>query len=705
MKKLRSIMAAALAAAMLTGCAGKKTESAPEFSDSPFSSIVSDTTSEPQSDNYDELFGKYQTGRIQFGNYSIKGDEAFEYNGGEIELSFDMNTSGNQYDAEAGFMAFINGVPQKLSLNGGESNEFVRISLQPDKSEKATLSFTPTIPEELKNEKTLQLKYISIFNPSYKPAGSFTGFGNAHQGQPFCEFDITVNSPLDVSESALEPIDGECESVLITDGVAKKYGIKKPDENSVTTVSIRDAQTKDEPLSLRGGKLDAELLIYGSETYNYSVYVYVNHERVRFNGGDYLELAAKSGYLNVLKLELEDTKERDIIYAVAVPTNAKTGSMAVRKGGSVLVLNEDGIVTESVPVTPIDPPDDPSDTSDKSDTTPDNMNTNIYAYHPEEYIDSEQRYLLLSRHLYESHDETLYDYIVYDEKEQKVIGTMTLPEFGSYQRFTYDDGVFVLDVTDWAAVESGENSPRFVVYNEKLEPIKTYYSNDVPDCYSVRYYLSQKSWYYHKTDEGNSVFKANEDFSGEVKIFDEYIPKFYIVGDKIVYYKSIHDTNAPQNEAAIFGISDLDGNIISETKVASDGCGSFRLKKAGERIVFMSPMMITIQGSSDLNLMDGILIYDCKTGEQKMFTPENQNELCFCDVSPDGRHIVTGVELWNEDISERTGLTLNVYDTETLELLDSKTYDGSNNGIGLDVFNDRVMRGGAGGKTIMFNKE
>lgn len=64
-----------------------------------------------------------------------------------------MNTSGNQYDAEAGFMAFINGVPQKLSLNGGESNEFVRISLQPDKSEKATLSFTPTIPEELKNEK------------------------------------------------------------------------------------------------------------------------------------------------------------------------------------------------------------------------------------------------------------------------------------------------------------------------------------------------------------------------------------------------------------------------------------------------------------------------------------------------------------------------------------------------------------------------
>lgn len=376
-------MALALAAAMLTGCAGKKTESAPEFSDSPFSTTTSATTSEPQEDNYEELFGKYQFGGIRFDNYSIRGNSAIEYNGGEIELSFDMNTNGNKYDAESGFMAFINGVPQKLSLNGGESGELARVLLQPDKTEKAT----PTIPEELKNEKTLQLKYINIFHPSYKPAGSFTGFGNAHIGQPFCEFDITVNSPLSVSESALKPINGECESVLITDDVAKQYGINKPGENSVTTVSIQDAQTKDEPLPLRGGKLDAELLIYGSETYNYLVYVYVNHERVRFNGGDYLELAAKNGYLNVLKLELEGIKERDIIYAVAVPTNAETGSMSVRKGKSVLVLNEDDIQTESVPVTPIDPPDDPPETSD---TTPGDMNTNIYAYHPEEYLDSEQ---------------------------------------------------------------------------------------------------------------------------------------------------------------------------------------------------------------------------------------------------------------------------------------------------------------------------
>lgn len=416
---------------MLTGCAGKKTEleSVPEFSDSPFST-TSATTSEPREDNYEELFGKYQSGGIRFDNYSINGNSAIEYNGGEIELSFDMNTNGNKYDAESGFMAFINGVPQKLSLNGGESGELVRVLMQPDKSEKATLSFTPTIPEELKNEKTLQLKYINIFHPSYKPAGSLTGFGNAHIGQPFCEFDITVNSPLNVSESALEPINGECESVLITDGAAKQYGINKPGENSVTTVSVKDAQTKEEPLPLRGGKLDAELLIYGSETYNYRVYVYVNHERVRFNGGDYLELAAKSGY------------------------------------------------------------------------------------------------------------------------------------------------------------------------------------------------------------------------------------------------------------AAIFGIMDLDGNVISETKVASNGSGGFRLKKAGDKIVFMSPQFVSIYGVSDLNFMDGILIYDCKTGEQKMLIPEDQNEISYCDVTPDGKHIVTGIEVWDEENFLQTADILKLYDTDTLELLDTKTLGGKD---GIDM--------------------
>lgn len=149
-------MSVMLAAAMLTGCAGKDTESVLEFSDSPFSNNSSVITSEPQADSYEELFGKYQMGTIRFGNYSTQGNSEIEYNGGNIELSFDMDTTGNQYEVEAGFMAFINGIPQKLSLNGGENSELVRVSQQPDQSSTVTISFTPTITEELSGEETLQ---------------------------------------------------------------------------------------------------------------------------------------------------------------------------------------------------------------------------------------------------------------------------------------------------------------------------------------------------------------------------------------------------------------------------------------------------------------------------------------------------------------------------------------------------------------------
>lgn len=673
-------MAIVLAAAMLSGCAGKDTESGLEFSDSPFSNNSSVTTSAPQADSYEELFGKYQTGSMRFGNYSIEGNSVIEYNGGNIELSFDMDTTGNQYEVEAGFMAFINGIPQKLSLNGGESSELVRVSQQPDQSGKATLSFTPTITEELSGEEILQLKIINIFNPSYKPAGTYTGFGNAHMGQPFMECDIKAASPLAVSE----PIKGECESVLITDDVAKQYGIKKPGENTVTTISIQDAQTKEQLLTLRGGKLDAELLMYGSETYNYRVYVYVNHERVKFNGGDHLDAEVKSGYLNVLKPELENINERDIIYAIAIPTNSDTGSMAVRKGDSVLVLDENNIPTDDPqPVESF--PEIPPETSE-TENTPGQKNTNIYAYEPVEYIDDAQRYLLLERHSYESTNPSFYDLIIYDEVEKKVTGGLDV-EGGTFARINYGDGVITVNYTDWEAIQSGVDALRFVVYNERFEPIKEIYNSDIPDIYSLKYYPSRKCWYFNKDD---GLYRANEDFSDEVRITDFWLGSFYIVDDRMIYYKAVDNLTAPGNSADIFGIMDLDGNVISETKVSSNGSGSFRFGKAGDIIYLISWEQFDMAYYIDLP-MDEMIFYNCKTGEQKTFRPENDIEKTFCDISPDGKYLVTGVPDMENHYTFKD-ITLNVYDLHTLKLLDSKALGTGNTWfLELSVYNDRAL--------------
>ena len=249
MNKSIKIISLLTAAFMLAGCANTNSEN--NISGNPF-----EETEPSIANDYEEAFGKYQMGSIKYSNYNVEGGSVIEYSGGNIELSFETDTGGNQYDVEMGYMAFINGIPQTLSLNGGEMGELVCISQAPNKNDKVTLSISPAITEELSGEDILQLKLISIFNPSYKPSGSFTGFGNAHTGQSFLEYDIRVDSPLQQSEKLTA--DTEYESILIDDKIVQQYGIKKSESGSPTSIVIKElGEGVGEQLSFKGGKISA----------------------------------------------------------------------------------------------------------------------------------------------------------------------------------------------------------------------------------------------------------------------------------------------------------------------------------------------------------------------------------------------------------------------------------------------------------------
>ena len=113
--------------------------------------------SKPQeSDAEDDDFSKYQEAGMEFSDYSIEGKSTVKYSGGEVSLSFVSDSAKNKYDAEIGYMAFINGVPQKLSLNGSEKSELVSISQKPDTKQTVALTFTPEITEEYEQEKYLK---------------------------------------------------------------------------------------------------------------------------------------------------------------------------------------------------------------------------------------------------------------------------------------------------------------------------------------------------------------------------------------------------------------------------------------------------------------------------------------------------------------------------------------------------------------------
>ncbi|MBQ8791667.1 MAG: hypothetical protein IJZ51_10180 [Ruminiclostridium sp.] len=292
----------------------------------PFSDEVSDVE---VSDDFD----KYQEGGLHYSNYNIKGGSIIRYDGDDIEISFDADSTDNPFDVEIGYIAFIEGFPQKLSLNGGQKKELVSMKHIPDTKTRITLTISPRLPHNI-DSKTLRLKIMSIFNPSYTPQGEYTGFGNAHSGQSFCEYDIEINAMSD----SLELSEGnDFKQTAITEKIREEYKIGSNAEEKPTGVYVKDAKTKEQQITLNNGKAEAELILYGKDEYTYNIYLYKNHRRISFNNCDYLCCNVKKGFLTSVPLQLNDVIAGDVIYAIAVPSDAETGSMKCRKSVSLLV--------------------------------------------------------------------------------------------------------------------------------------------------------------------------------------------------------------------------------------------------------------------------------------------------------------------------------------------------------------------------------
>lgn len=352
--KAKMIITMLAAAVCITGCSDSRvtsgmasdpfasssdaveTESSAIEAESSTTEAESDTTEsaaeseEPElsDDDYEELFGKYQSGYADFG------DRSFEYKDGVIEKSFTAKTKGNEYDVEYGYMAYINGIPQKLSLNGGEPQEMVSVTLPPNTEQKITLDIKPALTEDIKREKELQVKFLSIFNPSYKPQGQYTGFGNAHNGtadgRQIIQPDGSEESISDMKTTT------EYESVAITKEVKKKYSLGDIDAIGYITIS-------DGMITLKSGESSAktEILMLGNTANAYRVFLYKNHERIQINGCDCAEMKVENGKLSILGVEIPDVQNRDILYAVAIPIDDTENIINLCKSGSALILSED----------------------------------------------------------------------------------------------------------------------------------------------------------------------------------------------------------------------------------------------------------------------------------------------------------------------------------------------------------------------------
>ena len=232
MKKL--IIASLLAIALvflLCSCAGTSESDTQSLVSNPFETSENENSETPANDERYELYDKYQSGALQFDFSEMNDAQNIEYNGEKINITFSANAANNRESITIGYMAFIGGIPQVISVNGSEEAETVSVNFPKDEITNVSINIKPRITKELEDKKELNLQIVSIFNIGYVPQGKYAGFGfgNINAGSTVYTACLTMNEKAETVELSGN---AEFENIPASDSSLKSYTLKKAGEMS-----------------------------------------------------------------------------------------------------------------------------------------------------------------------------------------------------------------------------------------------------------------------------------------------------------------------------------------------------------------------------------------------------------------------------------------------------------------------------------------
>ncbi len=270
----------------------------------------------------------FKNWQVKAGGESYGGDGPVTYRGGEVEISVTatMHTEGREWSN--GYLVFVGGTPQIISLNGSENEvsqgDIHNMYMAIDKGKSGdtkeySIRFTPQLTEEnIANKDDLKLTLIQIDNPLYLTSGAVEHFDFEHW--------VTVASQRSFK------LEGDCEITELVSGESfelfpeQDSGVHNYLQESLRELETKNvvrfelySTTKEKPV-IQDGKADITLLLYGGNQKNapYKVYFYVNHEWVKIDGCDYITAELKEGLVAKYSTTVDNLKPGDFVYAIAV---------------------------------------------------------------------------------------------------------------------------------------------------------------------------------------------------------------------------------------------------------------------------------------------------------------------------------------------------------------------------------------------------
>ena len=704
MKKLILLSLFAIALVLsLCSCAGTSESDTQSLVSNPFETSENENGDTSANDDRYELYDKYQSGALQFDFSEMNDAQNIEYNGEKINITFSANAANNREDITIGYMAFIGGIPQVISVNGSEEAETVSVNFPKDEITNVSINIKPHITKELEDKKELNLQIVSIFNIGYVPQGKYAGFGfgNINAGSTVYTARLTMNEKAEIVELSGN---AEFENIPASDSSLKSYTLKKAGEmSSGAMLKLYSKDNETEHLILDKSIQTCDVLFDGADFDTYNVFFYVNHKRVQVNGKDYAAVSAKAGYVPKLTATLENVNNHDIVYAIAVPlTNDYTKARILKTTSRLSFSPDDEIIanstTQSVADTSSEVP-----VSEPENSSTATSNSKLYHYNVVGYIDDDMNYLLLyidRDSLIGNEDEDyFYIYYIYDKTTGEIYEALRTikPPF----LITCCDGQFTC-IYETVLEDNRTLSSIFAItYNEKLEEISRlsnlaidkgiYYISAVYSKQLDKYFVC----YAQPGVEGYTIGRFSKDGKEEKELFSDsdyyYSSTMLLADNRIILckYRAVPDGCSIQ-------VIDFDGNEITADMPQSTDYYALMGQKSGKYYCLLSNRTGYASKTEEFP-EDTLYLYDGEKDKIVEFTPKEAIEMGCVRITPDGTKAVTITEheFLNEEQTNRlyTDLVIKIYDLDTGEKINEiKNDKGSGvKGHNIQAFDDRIV--------------
>lgn len=269
----------------------------------------------------------YKFGLIDFpGNCTYSGEP----------IEFDMYYQNGSFEAETGFLIFVNGIPQTYLINDqGESSVMHKFDLAAGERRVIHISFEPNTG---KKGDVVNLQFASILEPSFI-ADQNENYGNNHRLLELAPAALTFEADTNGQEFSGYSIE---KTELIDQDIIDRYSLTSASAADTHMLRLYDNFADADIFSADSGSVLLTLEDFGGAGAEYRTTIFIDNVPIKIeNKYDHAEYYLKEGnYIRQeIKIPVDNSEDKHSVYAVSVPVDTNSsGNICISNSSTIFPI-------------------------------------------------------------------------------------------------------------------------------------------------------------------------------------------------------------------------------------------------------------------------------------------------------------------------------------------------------------------------------